>query len=150
MTDLVLAIAHHLVVFTFVALIAAEVLLLRPGITGERLAQLGRIDAAVGLVATFVLVVGFLRVFFGAAGSAYYFANWAFWAKLAAFAAVGLLSVVPTLAILRWRKAARADTAFAPPLAEVTRVRRFFAAEAITLILIPTFAAMMARGYGSF
>jgi putative membrane protein len=146
MLDLVLAIAHHLAVFTLVSLVVAEFFLLRPGITGARLHQLGRIDAAYGMMAMLVIVAGGLRVWLGDAGPAYYLGNWVFWAKMAAFALVGLLSIAPTLAILRWRKAASAD--YTPPAAEIARARSFFIAELVVIACIPAFAAAMARGYG--
>ena len=44
--DLILASSHHLVVFLLVAIFAAEFALLRPGLAGNRIGQLARIDAA--------------------------------------------------------------------------------------------------------
>ena len=103
--DLILAIGHHLAVFLLVAIFAAEFALLRPGLGGARIGQLARIDAAYGGVAMLVIVVGVLRVIFGASGWEYYVSNYAFWAKMAALLAMGLLTVPPTLAIRRWLKA---------------------------------------------
>ncbi|WP_082434696.1 DUF2214 family protein [Devosia sp. A16] len=148
MTDLSLAIAHHLAVFTLVAVFAAEFALLRPGIDGRRLGQLGALDRAYGGIAMLVIVVGILRVIFGAAGWQYYVGNWVFWAKMIAFAGVGLASIQPTVAILRWVKAAKTDAGFSPPPAEVSAARRFLYLQAALLVLIPSFAAAMARGYG--
>ena len=148
MTDLSLAIAHHLAVFTLVAVFAAEFALLRPGIDGRRVGQLGALDRAYGGIAMLVIVVGILRVIFGAAGWQYYVGNWVFWAKMIAFAGVGLASIQPTVAILRWVKAAKTDAGFSPPPAEVSAARRFLYLQAALLVLIPSFAAAMARGYG--
>lgn len=148
MTDLILAIAHHLAVFTLVAIFAAEFALLRPGIEGKRLAQLGALDRAYGGMAMLVIVVGILRVIFGAAGWEYYVGNWVFWAKMVAFAGVGLASIQPTGAILRWRRAATVDAGFTPVAAEVSASRRFLYLQAALLVFIPSFAAAMARGYG--
>ena len=147
--DLILAIAHHLAVFSVFGLLLAEVALLRPGLAGERLRQLGMIDGLYGAAAGLVVIVGVARVIWGAAGWEYYVANWAFWAKMAAFVLVGLLSVPPTLAIVRWRRALGADPAFSPDGAEVARLRRFFTAELVAFAFIPAFAAAMARGYGA-
>ena len=148
MTDLILAIAHHLAVFTLVAIFAAEFALLRPGIEGKRLAQLGSLDRAYGGMAMLVIVVGVLRVIFGSAGWEYYVGNWVFWAKMIAFAGVGLASIQPTMAVLRWVKAAKADAAFTPVVTEVSGARRFLYLQAALLVFIPSFAAAMARGYG--
>ncbi len=146
--DLLLASLHHLAVFALVAIIAGEAVLLRPGMSGQMLNRLGKIDAAYGAVAGLVLVIGILRVFFGAPGSGPYLTNWVFGLKMAAFVAVGLLSIQPTLAILAWRKAARADPAFVPPTAAVRRSQKFLWAEIALLAAIPILAAAMARGYG--
>ncbi|RYH12793.1 MAG: DUF2214 family protein [Alphaproteobacteria bacterium] len=142
--NLVLAIFHHLAVFALVAIFAAEFALLRPGIEGKRLLQLSKIDGAYGAVAGLVIVVGIIRVIFGGAGWEYYVGNWVFWLKMAAFLAVGLLSIPPTLAIIRWRKVGGT-----PADADVNTARRFLYLEAGLLVFIPTFAAAMARGYGT-
>lgn len=143
--DLVLASAHHLAVFTLVGLFAAEFAMLRPGLAGARIGQLARLDAAYGGVATLVIVVGVLRVIFGAMGWEYYVTNYAFWAKMAAFLVMGLLTVPPTLAIRRWAKAGQDH---AVPADEIAASRRFIHLQAGVLVLIPIFAAAMARGYG--
>ncbi len=150
MTDLILAIAHHLCVFTLAGLLIAEVALLRPGIAGERIRQIGAVDAAYGAMAGLVIVVGVLRVIFGDKGADYYIHNWAFWLKMAAFLIVGLLSVPPTLAILGWRRQLKANPGFTPDPLLVGRLRRFFTGEIVAFAFIPAFAAAMARGYGIF
>lgn len=146
--DLVLAIAHHLAVFLLVGILAAEFALLRPGLTGPRLGQLARIDAAYGGVAALVIVVGVLRVIFGASGWGYYVSNYAFWAKMAAFVVMGLLTIQPTIAIRRWLKAGGDDVGYAVPAVEVAGSRRYIHLQVGVLVLIPIFAAAMARGYG--
>ena len=147
--DLVLAIAHHLAVFTLAAIFAAEFALVRPGLGGPRLAQLSRIDAAYGGMAMLVIVVGVVRVIFGAAGWEYDIHNHAFWGKMGAFLIVGLLTIPPTLAYRRWLKAQQTHPGYEPPLGEIKRQRRFIHLQALFFLLIPSFAAAMARGYGA-
>jgi putative membrane protein len=147
--DLLLASLHHLAVFTLVGLFAAEFALLRQGLAGQRIGQLARIDAAYGAVAGLVIVVGVVRVIFGAAGWQYYVGNHMFWGKMTAFLVMGLLTIPPTLAMRRWQKAATADSSYAPPIREIAGQRRFVHLQAGVLLLIPIFAAAMARGYGS-
>ena len=95
-----------------------------------------------------IILVGIGRVFFGLKGWEYYIYYWAFWAKMAAFAVVGLLSIRPTIRFIAWRKAAAGDPAFAVPDTEIRSVRSYLHAEATVFILIPIFAAIMARGIG--
>lgn len=146
--DLLLAISHHLVVFLLVAILAAELALLHMGLDGARLAQLARIDAAYGGVAALVVVVGVTRVIWGARGWEYYVGNDVFWAKMVAFLAVGLLSIPPTRAIRGWVRASKADASYAVPAAEIAVGRRYLRLQAAALVLVPIFAAAMARGYG--
>ena len=148
MLDLVLAIVHHLLVFSLVAVLAAEATLLRPGLTSRQLRTLAGLDAVYGATAGGVLAAGLARVFFGAKPESYYLGNPMFWAKIGAFAVVALLSIIPTLRILNWRRSIRADAAFTPTDAQVGGVRRFVILELIVFPLIPAFAAMMARGVG--
>ena len=95
-----------------------------------------------------IVAVGFLRVWFGGKGPDFYLSNPVFWAKIAAFGAVGLLSIVPTVRILAWRRALVGDHAFSPAPADIERVRRFLSLELMVFPLIPIFAALMATGYG--
>jgi putative membrane protein len=149
MTDLVLAIVHHLIVFGIASALAAELALMRPAaMSPQTVRLLGRFDAAYGLMALAILVVGFLRVKYGAKGAEFYMHNPMFWAKIGAFAVVGLISIRPTLRILAWQKRAKADAAFVPPLDEVGAVRRQMLLEVHVFALVPVFAAMMARGVG--
>jgi putative membrane protein len=69
---------------------------------------------------------------------------------MAAFAAVGLLSIVPTVRIISWRRTLAKNAAFAPAGGDILKVRRFLWAEVAFFALIPACAAAMARGYGSF
>ena len=148
MTDLILAIAHHLAVFTLFGVLLAEIVLLRPGIAGDRLRQIGTIDAIYGAAAGLVLVIGVLRVLFGDKGADYYMHNWAFWLKMAAFVVVGLLSVPPTIAILGWRRKLAADPGFVPGADIVARLRLLLTGELVAFAFIPAFAAAIALGYG--
>jgi putative membrane protein len=148
MNDLVLAIVHHLLVFSLAAVLAFEVAAVRPGMTRDALVGITQVDRWYGILAAAILVVGFARAIYAAKGWAYYSANVFFHAKLGTFLVVGLLSIVPTLAFIRWRKASRENPAFSPGEPEVRKVRIFLAAEVALFALIPAFAAAMARGYG--
>lgn len=147
--DLLLAILHHLLAFTVLGLLAAEAALLRPGLSGGRLALLARLDGVYGASAMAIVLVGIGRLAWGLKGWEFYVDSWSFWAKMAAFAAVGIASVPPTLKILAWRRAARLDAGYIAPDGEIAALRRLVLAELVLFALIPVFAAMMARGIGS-
>ena len=145
LTDLILAILHHLAIVSLIVLLAFEFAVLRPGLSAKDLARVTRVDAAYGATAGLVIVFGVCRVIWGFKGADYYLSNAWFWAKMASFLAIGLLSIPPTIALLRWRKASRQDAAFLPIDADVARLRTFIHAELGLLALVVVFAAAMAR-----
>jgi putative membrane protein len=145
MTDLVLAVVHHLIVFTLVAMLASELALCRPGISGGALTRLARVDGVYGGCAGLVVLVGISRVMFGLKGLHYYLHNPWFWAKMSAIVIVALLSIGPTVSILRWRATAHDAPGFIPTEAAVARVRQFIIAEFAFLALVLVCAATMAR-----
>ena len=149
MTDLMLAIAHHLLIFSLAAVLVVEMMLVRPRMSTADVLKVARIDIAFGVLAGLILIVGFGRVYFGLKGPDYYWHNAFFHAKLGAFLLVGILSIRPTVGFIKWRRAIRRDRDFVPPLAEVEKARRFIHLELVVFFLIPVFAALMARGYGS-
>jgi putative membrane protein len=143
--DYILAVLHHALVFSIVAILAIEIALMRPGIGAEQIKRLGGYDIAYGVTAGLILIVGFVRVFYGAKGSEYYFGNHYFWAKISAFIIVGLISIAPTMRIRDWGRQARRDPAFVAPDNEVAIMRRLMHAEGLFLLLLIMFAVAMAR-----
>jgi putative membrane protein len=145
MLDLVLAIAHHLLILALFGVLTAELVLVRRGMRVEVVARVASIDLYYGVLAALIVVVGFSRAIFAAKGWSYYAHNGFFWAKIATFVLVGLLSVPPTIRFIQWRR-----TGTAPDDAKVSGVRRFLYGEVVLFALLPAFAAAMARGYGEF
>ena len=146
--DLAFAIVHHLLIFALAGVIAFEVGVAKQGLNAGDIRRLGKVDAWYGILAGLIIVVGFSRAVFAAKGWAYYSVNHFFWAKIGAFAIVGLLSIQPTMAYIRWRAAQKDDPSFLPNARQIATVRRFLWAEVFVFAFIPVFAAAMARGYG--
>jgi putative membrane protein len=146
--DLSLAIVHHLLIFLLAGVLAFEISVIRPSMKREDVLRVASVDNWYGILAVAIVVVGFSRAIYAAKGWAYYEANGFFWAKIAAFAMVGLLSIIPTIQIIRWRRALKADAAFLPAAPAIAGVQRYLWAEVAFFALIPAFAAAMARGYG--
>jgi putative membrane protein len=143
MFDLSLAISHHLLIFALFGILAAELVLVRSNLDRAAVSRVGTIDLWYGVVAGAILIVGFTRAIFAAKGWAYYEHNAFFWAKMAAFVCVALLSVPPTIKYIRWQRASAL-----PNATEIAVVRRFLWAEVALFALLPAFAAAMARGFG--
>jgi putative membrane protein len=139
--DALLAAFHHFCVFAIVALLAIEIALLASPLTADGLRRLGRIDGLYGLAAVLVLVAGFTRAVHGAKGWAFYQGNPLFWTKLAVFVVIGLLSIVPTVRFIRWRRAGGL-----PSPEDQRAVRHWTHAQAGLLLVLAVIAPLMARG----
>ncbi len=143
MLDLTLAVLHHILVFGLVAMLAIERTLLKaPMIEARRLAGL---DGGYGLTAVLVLAVGVARVIWGGKGWAFYEANPFFWAKLAIFTVIGLISILPTIAFFKWARASKADVGWQPDAAAVANARRWVGIEMLLIFPLVACAAAMAR-----
>jgi putative membrane protein len=149
MIDLALAVMHHLAILSLILIVGAELALMRGDLTVAVVRRLASIDAGYGISAGVIVIVGVTRVVLGAKGWVFYVHNPYFWGKMATFLVVGLLSIHPTVAFLRWRGATNADATFVPSPDSVAAVRRTVLIEAALLGLIVAFAAAMAR-YGAF
>jgi putative membrane protein len=143
MNDLAWAVAHHLLAFGIFGLLFAEFIALRATLDVPQIRRIAALDLAYGVLAMLLVLVGFCRANFAAKGWIYYSHNGFFWAKIATFAAIALLSFPPTRTFNRWRRSATP-----PDAASVRSVRRYLHIELALFILLPAFAAAMARGYG--
>jgi len=145
-----LAFLHHAAAFVIVGVLTAELVLLKGELTLVSARSVLRIDAAYGIAAAVLLIVGFLRVLYTEKGPAYYFHNSPFLVKVALFLIVGLLSIYPTWQFLGWRGALRQGRVPAFDADVRRRVRIVVHVELTLLFVVMLCAAMMARGIGLF
>lgn len=148
MTSALLAFLHHLAAFVVFGALMVELVLVKGQLTPGSARTVLRMDAAYGVAATVLLIIGFLRVFYTEKGAPYYFHSTAFIAKITLFAVVGLLSIYPTVQFMGWRKALKAQQA---PVLEDSRrrtIRLVIHTELTLLAIIMLCAALMARGLG--
>jgi len=146
--DAFLSFAHFLAVFVLVGTLVAEAFLIRLPPSPALVRTLSRVDLFYGISAGLVLAAGFSRVFWGLKDESYYWGQPFFWAKLAAFAVVGAISVLPTLKFIAWTGRLKIDESALPGVDEFKSVRRLIMIEVHVLVLVPLFAALMARGVG--
>src|SRR5437667_947928 len=117
------AFLHHLAAFALVSAIAIEFVLLRGELTLWSTRRLQVADMILGIAAGVLLLAGLARVFWFEKGAAYYFHSHAFLTKFSLFIIVALLSIVPTLEFLSWRKAVKQGTVPAVAAPALKRVR---------------------------
>ena len=147
--DLGLAALHHLLVFGLVAMLVAEAVLLRGPLQAGTVARLAKLDGGYGACAGLLLLVGLMRVFMGLKGEDFYLHNPWFHAKVGTFVLVGLLSILPTIRFMRWRKAERANPGVVPREQDLATMRTVLRIELAGIAAIFVLAAAMAR-YGGF
>jgi putative membrane protein len=140
------AFLHHTAAFTLVAAVAIEFVLLRGELTLWAARRLQVTDAILGAAATVLLVVGLSRVFWFEKGPAYYLHSHAFLTKFSLFIIIALLSIVPTVEFLSWRKATKAGETPVVPAPKLRRVRMILHIELAAVVLILLCAAIMAKG----
>ena len=146
--DLILTIGHHLLVFSLVAIVAAEFAIIRLTLSASEIGVLSNLDRAYGVIAGLVIVIGFSRVYWGAKGPDYFLQNPVFHTKMAAFVLLGILSIYPTVRIIAWRRSLKANPAFSPLEREVIALRRYVIGEFLLVPVMLVCAAARVRGYG--
>ena len=144
--DALLHFAHFICIFLLASLLAGEALLLKRSLSREGVAQLQGVDRYYGIAAGLVIITGLLLVFFGAKGSAYYAHNGIFWMKMGLFVCIALISILPTVAYLRWNQRLLADGSIVLEDSEYRRLRTLLWMQIGLLVLLPLCAALMANG----
>jgi putative membrane protein len=144
--QLLIAFLHHLAVLTVLASSLMCVLLLRQSFDLVTARRLSRIDMINGIAATLVLVVGLIRVAYFEKGTDYYFHNGPFIAKLALYGLASVLSLVPTLEIMRWRAFLKQGQLPVVLPQKLVRMRAVAYGQLACVIGMMAFAALAARG----
>ncbi|MGE4241361.1 DUF2214 family protein [Ramlibacter sp.] len=147
--EALLAYAHLLAILTMVVFLTSEAALCRnEWMSTAVVERLGKVDIVYGISALVVLATGIARVYMGAKGHGWYLANTLLYVKIGMFAVVALLSIPPTVQILRWRRALHAQGSL-PPAHEVRHVRRLVMVQAHLIAIVPLPAVFLARGFGA-
>lgn len=144
------AFLHHIAAFALISALVVEFALLKETLTATLARRLLLADLVFGVSAAAVLVIGLLRVFFFEKGAIYYFTNLPFLGKLALFALIGALSARPTKTFLSWRAALKNGQDPSISAENLSRLQRTVLIEMGLAAVLILFAAMMARGIGSF
>ncbi len=144
--DALLAYAHFICIFTLASLLIGELIVLRKALSGGLVRQLQALDRWYGIVAGLVVASGLARLYLGPKGVAFYSHNPVFWTKMGLFVAVALVSIVPTVAYIRWSARLSPDGAIVLEDAEFTRLRGLLWLQVGLFVFIPLCATFMARG----
>ena len=136
---------HFISVFTIVASLVGEHLLLKDQMTRKEIKRLSFIDGIYGLAVITLLIAG-MTLWFGVGKPAeFYSKNGVFHLKITLFVILGILSIFPTVFFAKARKGNQEELVDLPP-----RIKWFIRVELILLFIIPICASIMAKGIGYF
>lgn len=142
MMDLIVRYIHFTGIIILVSMIIAENILLKPKLSREELNKLVIIDGIYGVSALITLVAGLFLWFSASKPAAFYSENPIFQVKLGLFVFVGLLSLAPTIFLLKNRKTQVNEIVVPIHLLLIAKI------EVLILFVLPLLAVLMAQGYG--
>ena len=148
MTEVLVVYLHYAAMTMISVFLAIEYLTCVPGLAREKVKLLARVDLLYLIAALLALATGAARLVWFGKGPGFYLHNPVFYLKLALFAAIGLISIPPTMQYLRWMRLFKTESAAIAAEFEVLRARRYVLAELVLLAFIPLLAVLMARGIG--
>ena len=133
---------HFIGIFVIYGMLTVEHVLLKDKLTPAGMRRLALYDLAYGIAALVTLATGLTLVFYVGKTSAFYTVNPLFWLKLLLFLLIALISIVPTVFLLKNRRSTE----------DVIVPRKVILAlrwELSLLAIMPLLGAMMARGIGA-
>lgn len=144
--EAVLASLHLLAILTLVVFVTSQAALCRSEWMNAAVVQrLARLDAIYGIVAVLLLLTGLARLFWGVKGLAGYTGSPLFHLKMTLFVVGALLSIKPTLAFRRWKRALDASGQL-PSEDAIAQTRRWVMWQAHAIPVIAVVAIFWARG----
>jgi putative membrane protein len=140
-SDLLIRYFHFLAIFAVFALLTVQHMLLKGQVEAKAMKKIRILDAAYGVSALVAFLAGLSMWLWVGKPAGFYTHNWVFHTKVTLFVLVVILSIVPTLFIMKNRKATGYVTV---PKSIVMIIRT----ELLLLCIIPLLAVLMANGVG--
>ena len=142
-----LASAHLIAILALVTFMSSQAALCRiEWISAAVVERLVRLDVIYQITVVALLASGLARIFWGIKGTAWYWSQPMLHAKLTLVLVMLLLSIAPTLAFRRWRRALRANGSL-PGAEEVRKTRRLIMVQSHILPVVAVIAVFWARGW---
>jgi putative membrane protein len=146
LSTVILPWVHYVAVFVMIGALMVQMYLLKLSTVPDAVRSIARVDRIYGVAALLVFVTGLLRVWHGGKGADYYWHNGAFHGVIGLFILAALVSIVPTLRFIRWRKAV--DAGALPAEGEARKTRMLVHVELSLIFIVALLITMVAKGYG--
>ena len=137
---------HLVFIIVVISCITIELITLKPTMSYKTVNWLSKVDGFYGFAAIIVVTTGILNWLQFGKGAAYYNNNSLFILKFSLFVLVGLLSIYPTVMILRLKKRNKHEQPEAIEMSGYATVRKVIILELIIMLFIPLLAELMANG----
>ena len=137
---------HLLFIIIIVICLALELVTLKPTLSYRTVNWLSKVDGLYGFAAIVVVTTGILNWLQFGKGAAYYNNNTLFVSKFALFVLVGLLSIYPTVLILRLKRRNKAEKPERIEFTSYPTARKVIILELVIMLFIPLLAELMANG----
>jgi len=137
---------HFVSIFTMVATVTSEFVLLKKEMKRSEIGRIAKIDAIYGMAALTLIAAG-LTLWFGglAKPTTYYSNNWIFLTKIALVLMIAILSIGPTRFFVKQRKGNPNETITVP-----SSIFLLLRMQLVILAIIPLLAGLMSHGKGYF
>lgn len=143
--EIIIRYFHFIGIFSLFAGLVAEHLLIGKSMTRGELKRLSIVDSVYGASSAIVLISGLLLWFVVGKPADFYTQNAVFHTKILLFVITALLSIYPTLYLIKQRKG-NSEELITLPKSVVMIIR----VELLILAIIPLLAVFMSKGVGSF
>lgn len=139
---------HYVAIVTLSGAIFAKLYLMKLPASSDIVRLLPRIDRLEGISAVIVFITGLARVWHGAKPAEFYWQNGLFHGVVGLFVLAALLSLIPTVRFMRWKRALEADGAL-PDALTLRKTRVFSHVMATVVVAIALMITLVAKGYGA-
>lgn len=142
MTFVLIRYVHFLGIILLASTLFTEHIMLKKVMIPAEMKKLAVVDLIYGISAILVLASGLTLWFAVGKPATFYNSNPIFHTKITLFLVVGVMSIYPTMFILKSRKS-KAETIAVPK-----KIIMMLRIEILLLLIIPLLAVLMAQGYG--
>jgi putative membrane protein len=145
--DILIPYFHFVGIMSLMGALIAEHLLLKPVLNTQQIKQLALVDLIYLVSVVIVLTTGLLQWFVYGKGSAFYLTNPVFHTKLTLFVILIILSIIPTLQFLKWKKLVTQGNVPESMDKSVKRLLMHLRLELLIVAIIPLLGVMTALGF---
>ncbi len=143
MDEIIVRYFHFIGIIILSSMLVAENVLIAKELENRVVKKLATIDGLYGIGAVLTLIAGLLLWLYVGKSKEFYTYNTIFHIKLGLFLFVGIMSIIPTIFLLKNR---RSDLPVILVPNHILTIKRL---ELILLLIIPLLAVLMARGIGN-